>query len=178
MEVPFLHLGFRNPNYSSGDLEDGTLKHGQQVASAVDQRQAPGLREKEVLYAGGDQVLTGVSLLACRTEARLPELWDEMKRKCKRKADKEKPTKQVVWVLWKVKGKRGKSLRSLLDKGGWVVRAPCAGITREEGAGWAEERCPLVGAIQKLKCRFRHKSRHGLLEPWWWLRKAGGWGII
>lgn len=50
------------------------MKHGQQVASAVDQRQAPGLREKEVLYAGGDQVLTGVSLLACRTEARLPEL--------------------------------------------------------------------------------------------------------
>lgn len=38
MEVPFLHLGFRNPNYSSGDLEDGTLKRGQQVASAVDQR--------------------------------------------------------------------------------------------------------------------------------------------
>ena len=74
MEVPFLHLGFRNPNYSSGDLEDGTLKHGQQVASVVDQRQAPGLRVKEVLCTGGDQVLTGVSLLTCRTEARLPEL--------------------------------------------------------------------------------------------------------
>lgn len=57
-----------------GNLEDGTLKHGQQVASAVDQRQAPGLTVEAVLCAGGDQVLTGVPLPTCRTEARLPEL--------------------------------------------------------------------------------------------------------
>lgn len=35
---------------------------------------------------------------------------------------------------------------------------------RREQAG-LRRGIPWSGAIQKLKCRFRHKSSHGLLEP-------------